>query len=167
MRKIIKIFKRDKATESFSGEAVYDGKTYTADDIPRLAAKMYLDECKAKGYIPAYGGRGQGNYDFTTHPNYYKLLGDFGLYNSEGHYAPLKKVSYKMPDTVPILNEDGSVSRMDTKQYVKKELQGELEVRDRLSRDLADTSSEDILQKFVAEKNKKVSTKISVEKDIR
>ena len=159
-----KLFKRDKATENFSGETVYNGKTYTADDIPRLAAKMYIDECKAKGYIPAYGGRGQGNYDFTTHENYYKLLGDFGLYDSEGHYAPLKKVAYNMPDTVPILQPDGSVTRMDTKEYIKKELRGELEVRDRLAQDLADTSKDGILQQFVSAKNaQSIQPKISTE----
>ena len=75
------MFKHDKKSGTFSGEVTYNGKAYTADDIPKLAADLYLEMCAEKGYRPAY-------YGFHTHQNYYKLLADFGLYDSEGHYAP-------------------------------------------------------------------------------
>ena len=65
---IIKAENKFKKTgEAFTGTTTFNGKTYTADDIPKLAADIYLSEIKAKGWTPAYE-------KFAGHENYYKLL---------------------------------------------------------------------------------------------
>lgn len=148
VQKAEKMFKRNAETEAFEGNAVHIGKTYTADDIPRLAADLYLEHCAKKGYDPAYK-------DFADHPNYYKLLADFGLYDSLGHYAPHQKVAYNMPDQVPYLDADGNKQYMDTEAYIKQELQKELVVRDAICEAMADTSEEGIIPQFIAEVNKR------------
>ena len=143
VKKAEKKFKFNAETESFEGTVNYNGKTYTADDIPKLAADLYLEMCAKKGYTPAYD-------DFKGHPNYYKLLADFGLYDSQGHYAPHRKVVYNMPDTVPYLDANGQKQTMKTYDYIKVELKKELAVRDSISEALADTSSEGIIPQFKA-----------------
>lgn len=145
VRKAENKFKNGKAS------IVYDGRTYTANDIPKLATKLYLEYCEEKGYNPAYS---QGEVDFSKHENYYKLLADFGLYNSEGNYAPHKKVTYNMPDQVPYLDANGNKAYMPTKDYIKEELKKELKVRDSISEALADKSEEGIIPQFVKEVNK-------------
>ena len=141
-------FQYNSETEAFEGTVTYNGKTYTADDIPRLAADMYLEMCAKKGYTPAYA-------DFSGHRNYYKLLADFSLYDSQGHYAPHRKVAYDMPDTVPYLDADGNKQYMKTEDYIKIELQKELSVRDAIAEAMADTSEDGIIPQFVAEVNKR------------
>ena len=138
-----KKFKFNAETEAFEGTVNYNGKTYTADDIPRLAADLYLEMCAKKEYTPAYN-------DFSGHRNYYKLLADFGLYDSQGHYAPHRKVVYNMPDTVPCLDANGKKQTMRTEDYIKAELEKELAVRDSIAAALADTSSEGIIPQFKA-----------------
>lgn len=141
VQKAEKMFTYDKKSETFKGNVDYNGKTYAADDIPRLAADLYLEFCEEKDYQPAYT-------DFDSHPNYYKLLADFSLYDSEGHYAPHKKVAFNMPTTVPYLDTDGSVKHESSEQYIKKELQKELAVRDSLAEALSDTSENGIIPQF-------------------
>ena len=143
VKKAEKKFKFNAETETFEGTVNYNGKTYTADDIPKLAADLYLEMCAKKGYTPAYD-------DFKGHPNYYKLLADFGLYDSQGHYAPHRKVVYNMPDTVPYLDANGKKQTMKTYDYIKAELKKELAVRDSIAEALADTSSEGIIPQFKA-----------------
>jgi hypothetical protein len=141
-------FKYNSETEAFEGTVTYNGKTYTADDIPRLAADLYLEMCAKKGYTPAYA-------DFSKHRNYYKLLADFSLYDSQGHYAPHRKVAYDMPDTVPYLDADGNKQYMKTEDYIKIELQKELAVRDAIAEAMADTSEDGIIPQFIAEVNRR------------
>ncbi len=138
-----KKFKFNAETETFEGTVNYNGKTYTADDIPRLATALYLEMCAKKEYTPAYK-------DFAGHRNYYKLLADFGLYDSQGHYAPHRKVVFNMPDTVPYLDTNGKKQTMKSSDYIKAELEKELAVRDSISEALADTSSEGIIPQFKA-----------------
>lgn len=141
-------FQFNKDTETFEGTVTYKGKTYTADDIPRLATDLYLEHCAKKGLTPAYD-------EFHTHPNYYKLLADFSLYDSEGHYAPHQKVAYNMPDSVPYLDADGNKQYMSSEDYIKIELQKELAVRDSLIDALADDSEDGIIPRFKAEVEKR------------
>lgn len=136
-------FRYNEETETFEGTTTFKGKEYTADDIPRLAADMYLDMCEKKGYTPAYN-------DFKDHRNYYKLLADFGLYDSQGHYAPHRKVAYNMPDQVPYLDANGNKQYMKSYDYIREELRRELIVRDDISDALADQSSEGIIPQFKA-----------------
>lgn len=141
-------FQFNKDTETFEGTVTYKGKTYTADDIPRLATDLYLEHCAKKNLTPAYN-------EFHTHQNYYKLLADFSLYDSEGHYAPHQKVAYNMPDSVPYLDADGNKQYMSSEEYIKTELQKELAVRDSLIDALADDSEDGIIPRFKAEVEKR------------
>ena len=146
IRKAEKKFTFNSKTETYEGSIEYNGKTYVADDIPKLAADMYLEMCKEKDYKPAYK-------DFASHENYYKLLADFSLYDSQGHYAPHRKVAYNMPDKVPYLDINGKKQYMPTKDYIKAELEKELKVRDSISEALADKSENGLIPQFVKRVN--------------
>lgn len=143
LQKAEKRFTRNESTKRFEGTTTFGGKQYVANDIPRLAADMYLADCAKKGYRPAYN-------DFTGHPNYYKLLSDIGLYDSLGQYAPHEKVAYRLPDRVPYLDKSGNKRTMSTEEYIKTELQKELAVRDSIAEALADTSENGIIPQFKA-----------------
>ena len=146
VRKAEKMFTFDAKTETYNGEIEYNGKTYVADDIPKLAADLYLEMCKKKNYTPAYN-------IFSDHENYYKLLADFSLYDSQGHYAPHRKVSFNMPDSVPYLDNNGKKKYMPAKDYIKAELEKELKVRDSISEALADKSETGLIPQFVKRVN--------------
>lgn len=135
-----KLFKKDTTSVE------YNGKNYKYDDIPKLAADMYLKMCEDKSYIPAYD-------QFSNDKNYYKLLADFSLYDSQGHYAPHQKVAYDMPDVVPFLDDNGNKQYMPTRDYIKKELKKELTVRDNISEALSDHSEDGLIPQFVKKAN--------------
>lgn len=141
VRKAEKMFTFNSKTETYEGKVEYNGKTYVADDIPKLAADLYLEMCEDKGYTPAY-------VDFASHENYYKLLADFSLYDSKGHYAPHRKVAYNMPNKVPFLDINGKKQYVATEDYIKAELKKELKVRDSIGEALADTSENGIIPQF-------------------
>jgi hypothetical protein len=147
----------DKTGESLES-VTYNGKTYEPNDIPRLATDLYLEHCESKGLNPAYS---QGGVDFSKHPNYYKLLADFGLYDSQGNYAPHKKVTYNMPDQVPYLDKDGNKAYMKTEDYIKQELEKELLVRDSIAEALADQSEDGIIPQFINRVNEMYSDRDS------
>ena len=144
-----KLFKKDATSVE------YNGKNYKYDDIPKLAADMYLKMCEDKSYIPAYD-------QFSNDKNYYKLLADFSLYDSQGHYAPHQKVAYDMPDVVPFLDDNGNKQYMPTRDYIKKELKKELTVRDNISEALSDHSEDGLIPQFVKKANE-----LNEQKDIR
>lgn len=133
-----------KSGEDFTGTATYNGKEYKANDIPRLAADLYLEMCAKKGYKPAYNIEG-----IVGHPNYYKLLADFSLYDSKGNYAPHQKVEYNMPDQVPYLDENGHKRWMKSETYIRNELEKELKVRDDIAEKLADKSEAGLIPRFI------------------
>jgi hypothetical protein len=128
----------------------FNGKTYQYNDIPKLATDLYLEHCEKKGFNPAYS---QGGTDFSKHENYYKLLADFSLYDINGNYAPHQKVEYNMPDQVPYLDENGNKAYEKTEDYIKRELEKELKVRDSISEALADDSENGIIPQFVKRVN--------------
>lgn len=123
----------------------YNGKTYKVDDIPRLAVAMYLQYCADHNMLPAYSRTG---IDFSKHPNYYKLLGDYGLYDSQGHYAPQGAVSYKLPEKIPYLTVDGKKAYLSTKKYLKGRLKGELAVRESLAKMLKDDGEGSFMDEY-------------------
>lgn len=133
----------------------HNGKLYDVNEIPNLAADLYLQMCKGKNYTPAYNA-------FKDHLNYYKLLADFGLKDSKGRYAPHKKVSYNMPDTVPYLDENGKKQYLSTEEYIKTELEKELAVRDSISEALADTSANGIIPQFKKEIERRRESKVDI-----
>lgn len=150
------MFKKD-ADGKLSGIAKHNGYSYSVDDIPRLATDLYKEYCAKKNYTPAYhievGTDADGNPIYMSdHPNYYKLMGDFGLKNSEGHYAPHRKVEFNMPDKIPYL-DNGVKKYESTENYIKAELEKELKVRDDIANALADESSDGIIPQFVNEVN--------------
>lgn len=127
----------------------YKGKTYVFDDIPRLAAQMYKDDLASKGWTPAYA-------DFANHENYYKLLGDFTLYDSQGHYAPHKKVRFVIPEMVPVQYEklgdnskNGTIRQVDSQKYIENMLSRELETIDHISEDLAEEGPGSLMAELV------------------
>lgn len=147
-----KKFGYDVSTETFAKDTItYKGVTYGVNDIPRLAANLYLEECERKGYAPAYS---KCDIDFSKHPNYYKLLADFSLYNSKGEYCPHKKVQFNMPSTVPYIDANGIRSTMSSEEYMLKELKAEMAVRDSISEALADESEDGLIPSFIREVNK-------------
>lgn len=142
VQKAEKMFKYDIETGTAEKNMLYhNGKLYKVDNIPNLAADLYLEMCKEKNYAPAYK-------DFAGHENYYKLLADFGLKDSKGHYAPHKKVAYNMPERVPYLDANGQKRYVATEEYIKQELEKELAVRDSIAQALSDTSANGIIPQF-------------------
>lgn len=151
LKKAENLFGYNTKTETFGKEsATFNGKTYSVNDIPKLAADMYLKHCATKGLSPAYSA---GGINFSKHENYYKLLADFSLYDSQGNYAPQRKVSYEMPDQVPYLDGNGVKQYMDTEKFIENELYKEMALRDSISNALADTSGDGIIPQFVKRVN--------------
>lgn len=147
-----KMFGKNKADVEFGG------KTYSWNDVPKLAADLYLKHCEDNKLNPAYSqNNGTDGIDFSKHPNYYKLLADFSLYDSKGNYAPHSKVAFNLPGRVPILNPDGSKTFAETGKYIEKQLKSELAVRDDLADALADKSENGIVEKFVKKVNEDVA----------
>ena len=58
---------------------------------PKQTAENYKRECAERGYLPKFD-------KFADHPNYYKLLVDFRVYDKAGNYAPQSAVQMAFPD---------------------------------------------------------------------
>ena len=56
----------------------------------KLAADEYKKWCAEKGYTPKFA-------EFAWHPNYYKLLIDFTVYDKDGNYVPQRAVKAVFP----------------------------------------------------------------------
>lgn len=69
----------NELTEKYKG-------TDKFNDVPRLAANEYLKQCKKNKTTPKFN-------TFANDVNYYKLLTDFSLYDSEGNYSPQLNVT--------------------------------------------------------------------------
>ncbi|MBR2070390.1 MAG: hypothetical protein IJ981_03085 [Clostridia bacterium] len=122
----------------------YNGKDYSYDEIPFLATELYLDHCKQKGYTPAYN-------QFSNHKNFYKLLADYSLFNSEGKYHPQKAVQFNLPNQVPVVSQNGQIKKIPTKDLIKNELSQEVKIRDDLAYALNDNSEDGIIPTFIRE----------------
>ena len=77
-----------KAEEHFDfNKALHDmGKN--AD--PRAVIQQYFDWCDDRGYNPKFP-------EFRDHPNYYKLIEDFTLFDKDGKYVPQREVRAVFP----------------------------------------------------------------------
>ena len=60
--------------------------------------------------------------------------------NYNGENEARVKVAYEIPDVVPYLDEDGNKKYMPSRDYIKKELEKELTVREDISAALSDHS---------------------------
>lgn len=57
---------------------------------PKSVIREYLDWCDRNGYTPRFS-------QFRDHPNYYKLIEDFTLYDRDGRYVPQREVRAVFP----------------------------------------------------------------------
>ena len=57
---------------------------------PKAVIQQYFDWCDDNGYDPKFA-------DFRDHPNYYKLIEDFTLYDKDGKYVPQREVKAVFP----------------------------------------------------------------------
>ena len=57
---------------------------------PKAVIKQYLDWCDKNGYTPKFS-------QFRDHPNYYKLIEDFTLYDMDNQYVPQREVRAVFP----------------------------------------------------------------------
>lgn len=112
----------------FLDKAEQELKTNPNTDVPRRAVELYFEFCESKHYTPAYNIPG-----IVDHPNYYKLLCDFTLYDSEGNYAPMNQVAFNMPTEVPALDSNGNKVMIKTEDLVRDELRKEILLREDLA----------------------------------
>ena len=59
---------------------------------PRAVIQQYFDWCEDNGYVPKFAA-------FRDHPNYYKLIEDFTLFDKDGRYVPQHEVRAVFPKT--------------------------------------------------------------------
>lgn len=57
---------------------------------PKATIQQYLEWCAKNEYIPRFA-------EFAWHPNYYKLIEDFTLYDKDGKYVPQREVRAVFP----------------------------------------------------------------------
>ena len=57
---------------------------------PKAVIQQYLEWCDTNGYTPRFS-------QFRDHPNYYKLIEDFTLYDMNGQYVPQHEVRAVFP----------------------------------------------------------------------
>lgn len=57
---------------------------------PKVVIQQYFDWCDERGYIPKFD-------EFRYHPNYYKLIEDFTLYDMNSRYVPQREVRAVFP----------------------------------------------------------------------
>ena len=77
-----------KAEEHFDFNKALHDMGENAD--PKAVIQQYFDWCDDRGYNPKFP-------EFRDHPNYYKLIEDFTLYDKDGKYAPQKAVKAVFP----------------------------------------------------------------------
>ena len=83
---------------------------------PRQTAENYKNECKKRGYLPKFD-------KFASHPNYYKLLVDFRVYDKNGNYAPQGEVKLNLPENYSKLVEASLAESQDTSNKLDDNLQ--------------------------------------------
>ena len=66
---------------------------------PKQTARNYVEECEKRGYLPKFD-------KWKDHPNYYKLLVDFRVYDKNGNYCPQTSVNLTFPENLRDLVED-------------------------------------------------------------
>lgn len=67
-------------------------------NIPQMAADEYLKVCKKHKITPKFQGVMVDGHDITEEDNYYKVLSDFTLMDSEGNYARQNAVTMTFPE---------------------------------------------------------------------
>lgn len=84
---------------------------------PRTTAENYKRECRERGYLPKFD-------DFASHPNYYKLLIDFRVYDNKGNYAPQGAVQMKFPDNFNEIVGESLREAQDTSARLDASMEG-------------------------------------------
>ena len=93
---------------------------------PRQTAENYKNECKERGYLPKFD-------EFADHPNYYKLLIDFRVYDAKGNYAPQGAVKMEFPSDFNEIVGESLVEAQETQSRLDADMKGLLdEIRSEL-----------------------------------
>lgn len=93
---------------------------------PRQTAENYKTECKNRGYLPKFDA-------FKDHPNYYKLLVDFRVYDKAGNYAPQGAVRMAFPDDFNKIVGESLAEAQDTQKRLDADMKDLLdEIRSEL-----------------------------------
>lgn len=93
---------------------------------PRQTAENYKNECKERGYLPKFD-------EFADHPNYYKLLIDFRVYDANGNYAPQGAVKMEFPSDFNEIVGESLVEAQETQSKLDADMNGLLdEIRSEL-----------------------------------
>ena len=93
---------------------------------PKATAANYVKECRDRGYLPKFD-------QFAKHPNYYKLLVDFRVYDNEGNYAPQGAVQMNFPDDFNEIVGESLREAQDTSARLDASMEGLLsEIRKEL-----------------------------------
>jgi hypothetical protein len=93
---------------------------------PKQTAENYKTECKNRGYLPKFD-------EFANHPNYYKLLVDFRVYDANGNYAPQSAVKMEFPSDFNEIVGESLVEAQDTQNKLDADMKGLLdEIRSEL-----------------------------------
>lgn len=133
---LYKDYQNDQTTKGTNGRALAPAKEfdfydslYNRTNDPKATADEYLAWCKENGYTPKFK-------DFADHPNYYKLLIDFKVYDYNGvdadkvanrRYLPQQEVQMSFPE--------------DTNQIVVDSLKRQQSTMDKLNADFADQNA--------------------------
>lgn len=83
------------ASGSMQAEMPYELSDMRADEgfLPKVAADIYLDACRKYDYTPKFE-------EFSGEHDYYKVLIDFSVYDSEGRYTPQEDIHFEVPENV-------------------------------------------------------------------
>ena len=93
---------------------------------PRQTAENYKTECQNRGYLPKFD-------EFANHPNYYKLLVDFRVYDANGNYAPQSAVKMEFPSDFNEIVGESLVEAQETQSKLDADMKGLLdEIRSEL-----------------------------------
>lgn len=93
---------------------------------PKQTAENYKTECKNRGYLPKFD-------DFKDHPNYYKLLVDFRVYDKAGNYAPQGAVKMAFPNDFNKIVGESLTEAQDTQKRLDADMH---ELLDEIRREL-------------------------------
>lgn len=114
-------------------------------NIPQMAADEYLAVCEEYGITPKFADIG-----ITDEPNYYKVLADFALVDSEGNYAKQNAVTMTFPKNFGQLMGKSLAGAQNTSNRLSKRQDSLLKE----AREIIDADKE-----AIAKKNAKASKK--------
>lgn len=130
--------RKEVRVKSGKNEGKITQRAIVGTNDPATTAEHYKEWCKKNGYLPKFAKEDwQTNpNDFANHPNYYKLLIDFRVYDYNGvdaermanrKYLPQKKVELILPDNTKELVIDSLRAQQETIDALDKDFANERE----------------------------------------